>query len=267
MKKVKVMGYKGFDKNLKCRGFQYEVGKTYEIKEDIRLCSTGFHFCRDFKNVDGYYNFRNIDYRFCEVEALGQVIDQEDGEKSVTNKIKIVREISRQEMYDTLNEGKGNTGFYNTGYSNTGDRNTGDRNTGDRNTGDRNKTNRSSGVLCNQEPKMMMFNKPTDMTWEEWKNTRAFDLLDNIQKNEWKWYDYMTDEEKTKYPSAKTCGGYLKEYTRAEAAKKWWNSLDIFDKNEIFSLPNFDLSVFNDIMELEITKKEYKEVLKNVKNS
>ncbi len=356
-KKEVVKGFKGFNKDLKCRNFQYEVGKTYEIKEDIKLCSTGFHFCRDFKNVDGYYDFRETDNRFCEIEALGKVIDQENSEKSVTNRIKIVREIPRQEMYDTLNEGKGNTGFYNTGYSNTGnsntgnrntgnsntgnsntgnrntgnsntgnrntgysntgysntgDRNTGDRNTGDwntgysntgnsntgnrntgnsntgysntgnrntgdwntgdsntgdSNTGDWNKTNRSAGVLCNQEPKMLMFNKPTDMTWDEWQETRAFDLLCDMQKSEWIWFDNMTDDEKAKYPSAKTCDGYLKEYSRAEASTNWWDDLDDYDKNEIFSLPNFNLKVFNDIMELEIAKKEYNELMKNVKNS
>jgi hypothetical protein len=114
---------------------------------------------------------------------------------------------------------------------------------------------------------MMMFNKPTDMTYEEWQETRAFDLLSNMNKSEWVWYDSMTNEEKTKYPSSKTCDGYLKEYTRKESATKWWNSLDKFDKAEIFGLPNFNLSVFNDIMELEITKKEYKEVMKSVKNS
>jgi hypothetical protein len=105
------------------------------------------------------------------------------------------------------------------------------------------------------------------MTWEEWRETRAFDLLDNIQKSEWKWYDNMTDEEKAKQPSAKTSDGYLKEYTRAEASQKWWNNMDKFDKAEIFGLPNFNLEVFNDIMELEITKKEYNEVMKSVKNS
>jgi hypothetical protein len=48
-------GYKGFDKDLKCRGFQYEVGKTYECEGKVALCENGFHFCEDPKNIRGYY--------------------------------------------------------------------------------------------------------------------------------------------------------------------------------------------------------------------
>jgi hypothetical protein len=48
-------GYKGFDKDLKCRGFQYEVGKTYECKGGVVLCENGFHFCKDPKQIYGYY--------------------------------------------------------------------------------------------------------------------------------------------------------------------------------------------------------------------
>jgi hypothetical protein len=48
-------GYKGFDKDLKCRGFQYEVGKTYECKGGVVLCENGFHFCEDPKQISGYY--------------------------------------------------------------------------------------------------------------------------------------------------------------------------------------------------------------------
>ena len=314
-----IKGYKGFDKDLKCRGFQYEVGKTYTEKEEIKLCNNGFHFCREFKNVNDFYSFANDNYRFCEVEALGLVLDEEDNTKSVTDKIKIVREISREEVLNTLNFGKNNTGYFNTGnsntgywntgnsntgywntgYRNTGDWNTGDWNTGDWNTGnsntgnwntgyrntgyrntgyrntgnsntgywntgDFNKTNRSSGAFCNQEPKMIMFNKETNMTFEEWRNTRAYDILINLEKSIWVYFDDMNNLEKKKYiKSAETCDGYLKEISRKEASKKLWNNLSINDKYEIMTLPNFDLDVFNDIMELKITKKEYKEVLKN----
>ena len=332
MKKEIIKGFKGFDKNLCCRGYQYEVGKTYEMDENIELCERGFHFCKSLFNVHNYYNFNNEDNRYCEIEALGKVIDTGDKEKSVTNIIKIVREIPKEEFIQMSNTdsnntgwcntgdwntgdrntgyrntgdsntgdwntgdrntgyrntgdsntgywntgdsntgywntGNSNTGYWNTGNSNTGDRNTGDRNTGDRNTGDRNtgdwnKTNRSTGVFCTEEPKLIMFNKETDMSFEEWRNTRAFDILRNVGKSIWVYFENMTKKEKEQFPSAETCGGYLKELTRKKASKKWWNNLSKYDKQEIFNLPNFDLKIFNEIMELKITKKEYNEVMK-----
>ena len=39
----KIITYKGFDKDFKCRGFQYEVGNTYETDDDIACCNRGFH--------------------------------------------------------------------------------------------------------------------------------------------------------------------------------------------------------------------------------
>ena len=97
-------------------------------------------------------------------------------------------------MYILGNEGKDNKGL-----GNKGDMNTGDMNTGDWNTGDWNKTNRSTGVFCNEEPKMMMFNKETDMTWEEWRNSEAYDILTRVTKSKWICYDDMTEDEKEKY--------------------------------------------------------------------
>ena len=71
----------------------------------------------------------------------------------------------------------------------------------------------------------------------------------------------MTDEEKQKHPSAKTCEGYLKEIERKAGSEEWWNNLEMYEKATIVQLPNFDLEVFNDIMEFKVTKKEYKEIL------
>ena len=272
-------GYKAFNKDLTCRGFQYEIGKEFEYKGKIELCESGFHFCKKIVDIQNYYNLKDKNTRLCEIEATGEVIEANN--KCVTDKIKIIREISKEEMYILGNEGKENTGLGNTGDCNTGDRNTGNRNTGDRNTGncntgdrntgswntgnwntgDWNKTNRSTGVFCNEEPKVIMFNKETEKTWKEWRSSKAYNILTKNIKTQWISYSNMTEEEKEKYPDAKTCDGYLKEIDREESSKQWWNSLEINEKAIIIKLPNFDLDIFNDIMELKISKKEYKEIL------
>ena len=112
-----------------------------------------------------------------------------------------------------------------------------------------------------------MFNKETEMTWEEWRNSEAYNILTRTEKSVWVWYGDMTDEEKQKHPSAKTCDGYLKEIPRGTSSKEWWNRLETYEKATIIQLPNFDLEIFNDIMEFKVTKKEYKEILKWIESS
>ena len=83
--------YKGFDKDLKCRGFQYELGKTYE-EDKAYLCDCGFHACEDPIDVFGYYPPAGS--RYCEVELEG-VTDQKDNSdtKRCGSKITIGAEI------------------------------------------------------------------------------------------------------------------------------------------------------------------------------
>ena len=57
--------FKGFDKRLRCRGFQYEVGKEYQAQE-AALCSKGFHACEN--PLDTFRYYPPTDSRYCEVE-------------------------------------------------------------------------------------------------------------------------------------------------------------------------------------------------------
>ena len=137
-----VKGFKVFNPDWTCRGFQYEVGKTFTHEGHMELCDEGFHFCEKLANCFNYYDF-NVDNKVAEVEALGEVESGDD--KSVTNKIRIVRELSWHEVLDMVNLGRGNTGLANSGDYNSGNRNSGNRNSGNRNSGDYNSGNRNSG--------------------------------------------------------------------------------------------------------------------------
>ena len=154
------------------------------------------------------------------------------------------------------NSGNWNSGYCNSGNWNSGDHNSGDYNSGNRNSGDWNKTSFSNGCFNTVSPKIYMFNKPTDWTFENWLNCRARYLLNQIDDFPLKYvcFDSMTDDEKAMHPEAETTGGYLKEHTIANNAQKWWDSLDASDRNEIFNLPNFDAAIFKEIMGIDVSK-------------
>ena len=86
-----IRGFKGFDKDLKCRGFQYEVGKTYDLKGEVECCKRGFHFCENPLDVFYYYTPNNS--RFCQVEGGGSVDKSEADSKVATSHIHISAEI------------------------------------------------------------------------------------------------------------------------------------------------------------------------------
>jgi len=81
--------YKGTDKNMQCRGFQYEVGKKYKAEGKIKLCGNGFHAFENPLDVWEFYPPGNN--RFFEVEQGGEFDD--DGMKTVSSEIKLKAEI------------------------------------------------------------------------------------------------------------------------------------------------------------------------------
>lgn len=87
--KEKVIAYKGFNNDLTCRGFQYEVGKEY-TEEEVSICNRGFHACENPFDVLNFYG-DVLNNRFCEVEQSGQI--EKDNNKQVSSKIKVVAEI------------------------------------------------------------------------------------------------------------------------------------------------------------------------------
>ena len=86
-----IRGFKGFDKDLKCRGFQYKVGKTYDLKGEVECCKRGFHFCENPLEV--FYYYAPNKSRFCQVEGGGSVDTSKGDSKVATSHIHISEEI------------------------------------------------------------------------------------------------------------------------------------------------------------------------------
>ena len=100
MEEKKIIAYKGFDKNLKCRGFQYEVGKEYEMSGRIACCERGFHACESPLEVFDHYDMLNS--RFAKVEQSGEIDKEENSTKVCSSKIKVKAELK---LADIINLG------------------------------------------------------------------------------------------------------------------------------------------------------------------
>ena len=262
---------------------QYTCPGKFEEEGELDVCGHGMHFCQTAADCFNYYSF-NSENKVAEVIAYGEV--RTEGDKSCTDKLEIVREIPWDEVLRIVNLGKNctgrcntgnrntgdwntgnrNTGDWNTGNCNTGNRNTGNRNTGNRNTGDWNTGNRNTGdwntgnrntgdwnkssfntgCFNTVEQKIMLFNKPSDMTYRDWYESDARWLLNQIPKDvvEWIYSEDMTDEEKAKHLTHETTGGYLKVLDESECGQLWWGSLSDRQKNIIKAIPNFDAEIF-----------------------
>ena len=96
MEEKKIIAYKGFDKDLKCRGFQYEMGKEYEMEGGIKCCERGFHACESPLEVFDHYDMTTS--RFAKVEQSGEIDKEENSTKVCSSKIKIKAELKLADM-------------------------------------------------------------------------------------------------------------------------------------------------------------------------
>ena len=247
-----VKGYKGFNQDLTCRDFQYEIGKTYEYDGDIELCRQGFHFCRELRNVHDFYDLEQS--RICEIVADGKVED--DGIKSVCSRISIVRELSREEVDAAVNTGEGNTGVfnsgdrnsgdynsgdYNSGYDNSGDYNSGHDNSGHDNSGDYNSGNfcscdHSSGIFMTKKITYEAFNK--QLTKEEYDaliESEGFSLLQCFRL-----YSFKARTEKDGQK-------HIVHLSYKASWRMFWQTFTPEQKLTIKRMPHFDADVFYEI--------------------
>ena len=286
-----IKGYKVFKPDWTCRGFQYEVGKTFKHEGNIKICGSGFHFCQKASDCFNYYNFDSKN-KVAEVIATGNVKTKYD--KSVTDEITIVREIQWTELLTIVNTGSNctglsntgnkntgncntgncNTGDYNTGHyntgncntsrfntgncntgnCNTGDCNTGNYNTGYWNTGDWNATDYSTGLFNTKQKTLDIFDKPSNWTLEDWFYSEVRNILNsNFKLTEWIYEENMSNEEKEQHPEYEAAGGYLKVFKFKEACKNMWNSLTDYEKHTVITeLPNFDADKFEQITGINV---------------
>ena len=192
----------------------YEVGKTYTVEGEVRICENGYHFCKKCVDVYDYYS---KPCRICEVSVTGAV--QTQGNKSVGRRLKILRELTADEISSLCNSGNWNSGNWNSGNCNSG--------------------------YCNTtEPTVRLFDHQTDITFSDFRNSRAYGLLCNIPSDclTWKYSEYMTDDEKAEHPEHETTGGFL--YLEKADRQAWWESLSDDSKAAITSMPYFDAEKF-----------------------
>lgn len=259
-----IKGFKVFNTDWTCSprpgiSKQYACPGRFQEDGEIKIYGHGMHFCKKAADCFKYYDF-NPEYRVAEVVARGEV--KEFGSKCCTNDLEIVREISWQELLEIVNTGKGctgygnsgndNSGHYNSGnhndgnrnsgnhnsgngnsgYYNSGNYNSGNYNSGNDNSGDWNKCSFSNGCFNTEEPKIYLFNKPSEWTYRDWINSDACFILDMEFQNP---FDFRNNTENMEI---------------------WWSRLTSREKDVIKNLPNFDAAIFKEITGIDVDADE-----------
>ena len=243
-----MIGYKATNQDGCCRGFKFEVGKTYTKdtpKEELKCCTDKvFHFCRELFAIEKESDYKLSESRIFEVIAGDYV---RSGEKYGTNSLTILREIEGDEKKNLINSGNWNSGNRNSGNCNSGDRNSGNWNSGDCN----------SGYFNSNEPFVRMFNKST----KKKRNKINFPSFLYFDLTVWVSHDTATEEEKKEHKTEiETCGGYLKTLEYKEAFRLAWDKASKEEHKQLLELPNWNNGIFKEISgidaESEIAKEE-----------
>ena len=140
------------------------------------------------------------------------------------------------------NSGNNNIGYGNSGNNNKGDDNSGNCNRGDRNSGDWNKCNSASGCFNTKTPKIYLFNKPSEWTYRDWRNSEAYYILKNVVSLglfDFPQFSDVIDSD-------------------IENEESWWDGLTSHEKKVIKNLPNFDAAIFKEITGIDVDADERK---------
>ena len=96
-----IKAYKVFENDWTCKGFRFEMGKEFHFDGEIKICNSGFHACEKLADCFNYYEMMPYN-KIAEVEILGKIERHGEDSKIVTDRIKIVREISFREMIEII---------------------------------------------------------------------------------------------------------------------------------------------------------------------
>jgi hypothetical protein len=273
-----VHGYKVFYSNWTCRPAgakpkQYTCPGKFEEEGEIEICGHGMHFCTRLLDCFNYYSF-NPENKVAEVVAYGDI--KTNGEKSCTNKLEIVRELSWEEVLQTVNTGLGNSGIGNSGDCNKGNCNTGDQNSGNRNSGDRNLGYKNTGCENygnrntgdnNIGDSNVGDNNKGDRNVGDW-NYSSFNFgCFNTDKeatmmffnkpSDWTPLDWFVSRARSLLCDISLITLDVKDnhydyYESVVARQNWWNNLSEEDKNVIKELPNFDPEIFYKCTDIKV---------------
>ena len=158
-------------------------------------------------------------------------------------------------------DNKNNTGIDNSGNWNSGYGNSGNWNSGNWNSGYGNSTNRSTGIFCTTEKTVRMFNKETNLMWDDIDHPYFYEFSLNkwVPKNE------MTVEEKKENPEFNVIEGYLKTFTWEEAWSNYWRDADDEERQKVLNLPNFNADIFKEITGIDVKQTQEDFIIKNGK--
>ena len=224
------MYIKGFDKDLKCRGFIN--GNNNSGHENSGNNNSGHENSGDFNS--GYLNSGDF--------------NSGDGNSGDFN----IGDFNSGDFNSgDFNSGYLNSGDFNSGDGNSGDFNSGNTNSGNANSGDWNKCDGSNGIFCTEEPTIRIFDKDTDMTLNEFRKSKYGKALRSVKLKLTEWIKY-TEEEMKENKNKRLIGGYLKEYSYKEACANWWIELTEENREIIKSIPNFDKEKFYEITGINI---------------
>ncbi|WP_215659906.1 pentapeptide repeat-containing protein [Secundilactobacillus kimchicus] len=264
-----IKGYKVFNQDWTCRGKQYEVGKMYHESGEIKACHHGMHFCPELVNCFNYYSFNPLN-KVAEVVGWGQS-STVDEDKIAVSDLRIIRELTWEEVLSLVNSGRGNSGNRNSGNRNSGNHNSGDYNSrncnsGNSNSGDYNSGNSNSGDFNSGDRNSGDFNSG-DFNSGDFNsghyNSGDFNTVDHsadflsTKSRKLRLFNKKVDLTREELVSRLSASGLYsmpkpvddngKEIDKAtliSQRQQWWDNKA--DQNAIKALPNFNPEVFKE---------------------